>query len=251
MTKKTQALKATFYIGNINFRTYEIDNGQRFVPISDVAAAIGVTPEELGKLRNALDYRDSITKGLPAPSVMNDVVYGQFFIIRLEDVMKYWMLSMTNGNTRAAILLGACQFEALEFRADFAYGMAKSLADRNYRITKTLKTAPVELTWIQEVNCFVSKNPKLTRLDQEWLWMTLDNITYVFVFGLTPAMMKQQLGLAEFDCLRSSLDDADKTVLLNLETLAIARLKKGMHPIAALLSTIEHQKPHPRKLAME
>lgn len=136
-----KAQKAKMFIGDIELDVFLLESGEYKYSKTQIETSLGYEPT-----RRA--YRDFLTskdpkaiqaKGLAAGNYKIKYEGKTYTLVSQEEVVLFWGFQAQNGNQSAQYLLMACALEALERRADAAFGKERSEEERNKRIEARTK----------------------------------------------------------------------------------------------------------------
>ncbi len=128
-----KAKKAVITLGNIELDCYQMPDGKYFLSMGQIAEAIDTDHRRLAQFRELQLAQTLYPEGFElAGKCTIEGSTASVNTISLTDAPKYWMLSaMQTKNTAAFGLVAACVAEALERRADSAFGIQRSEEARN------------------------------------------------------------------------------------------------------------------------
>jgi hypothetical protein len=130
-----KAIKATIILGDIDLDVYQLPDGQYFLSLTQVAETIDMPLKRMSQIRELKMAQTLYPQGFRmSEKVKVEGGTKPVTIISLDDVAKYWTLAaFQTQNAKAMSLLAASQAEALERRADTAFGIKRAEEERNDR----------------------------------------------------------------------------------------------------------------------
>jgi len=128
-----KARRATIFLGDIPLHVFQVSNGRYKLSQTQLAEAIGKDEISVrrfltSKSPQALPYKDFTADKIP---VMGEGV--RFNAVPIPLAIAYWTKESLVGNLVAVRLLAASANEAIERRADAAFGVRRSEEEYNYR----------------------------------------------------------------------------------------------------------------------
>jgi hypothetical protein len=133
----TKATKATIKIGNISIDCYQMPDGCYKLAVNQVAKACNLDWRRFAEILEKKDVKALLPDGLVPPDAILksriETVDGirQASLVDLKYVGLFWN---NCGTPEGHYLASACIIEALERRADAAFGVVRSEEERNDRL---------------------------------------------------------------------------------------------------------------------
>lgn len=154
MTDK--AVRSTVQIGGVDVEGYQMPDGGYQMSQTTAAQAVGMAE------RNARDFLNSkavnrllgegYTPAISQVEVESGQARGQTRInaLPLEVVAAYWVWQCFKGNRKALSLVMALSVESLERRFDSAFGVSRTEADYNERLSDRIEQMQSSLDQLSE-----------------------------------------------------------------------------------------------------
>jgi hypothetical protein len=127
----TKAARAVITLGNIELDVFQLPDGAYQISQSQTTNAVNKPPKRMVELsmseKGQILIQSGFEKGLKVKVDGSKPVN----LIPLEVAFQFWVLELAIGNQDALALVVACGVEALERRADAAFGILRTEEDRN------------------------------------------------------------------------------------------------------------------------
>lgn len=116
--------RATILLGSISLDVYQMPGGEYRLSQSGVAEAIGLNKSWFSRLhKSAPRQLESLrSKGFTGCTQQVSIDKSKAKTLSIADATKVWSLFARHGNDAAFDLMEACAAEAIERRADAAFG---------------------------------------------------------------------------------------------------------------------------------
>jgi hypothetical protein len=230
-TKKAQRAQIT--LGDILINVYLMPDGTYKLAGKNVTDAIGVQHKSLVESMGvrslkALPNAD-LSLGDKSGSVKSET--GESFIpVSLEDAITYWVKMAEKSNAHAIAILAACAIEALERRADSAFGKLRTEDERNQRLLLRKQRILARREWTDVVKDFqVAKGYYGTKQGSEEFKR------------LTVLVNLKLFGQPHFCCDRDMMTLEQQRVIESFETFLCRRANKCVtdDPYELVATTLE------------
>jgi hypothetical protein len=143
----TKAVRTKITLGDIELDVFQLPDGE--YRYSQTQAFISIADEEYDTKQAAKRYIEICTskkaQHLSVPTLQTyekTKIEGENQVVKLisqADIMSFWAMAAFLGHTKALGLLMACGIEALERRADAAFGVIRDEEERNDRMAARQK----------------------------------------------------------------------------------------------------------------
>jgi hypothetical protein len=144
MTDSVKATRTTIQIGDFSVDGFMLPDGSYRMSQTQTAEVVGLSE------RNARDFLDSktfkcLSGGGFTPAIFDiesetqERGQSRFRALPLEVVVIYWVYQCYRGNKQAFNLLIALATESLERRFDGAFGVSRTEAERDDRLTQRIQ----------------------------------------------------------------------------------------------------------------
>lgn len=160
-------------------------------------------------------------RGWSDARVSNDPKARKVKLITISDASLVWVHFASNGNELAKNLLAACAIEALERRADKAFGKDRSEIERNQRLKSRQSGIKVRNSLTKAIQEWYSTN-KGDKAEWE-IYAIVTNIIYQAIWGVDAISLESHL-----DCPRNKSRDY-------MDVDSLEYLKYCEHKVADLI----------------
>lgn len=136
MSEAYKAKEATIVLGSVLVKVFQIPNGEYRLSQTQVTEAIGKRNRSIieflaGKSSEALPHKASeLSESLPVEGANKPITP-----IPISLATAYWRYWDKKGNAQATAIIDGCVQEAIERRADAAFGVHRSEEDYNQRFS--------------------------------------------------------------------------------------------------------------------
>ena len=134
-------------------------------------------------------------------------------LISVPDASLVWLHFALNGNELAQGLLVACTIEAIERRADKAFGRIVTEQERNEKLKSRIAGIQTRKTLTKSIQDWYARNPNGTTRPMHAMISTVTNLVYQRLWGMDAKQLEDHLGCARHEA-RNYLDPIS---LRNLE----------------------------------
>ncbi len=118
-------------------------------------------------------------------------------IITLDDVSKYWTLAaFQTQNVKAIALLAASQSEALERRADAAFGVMREEEERNARFVTRRDSIISRHFWTDCIDRYC-KTHEVSDNYRRWVYLNVSDYLNKALFGMKSKEIRQHYDIGE------------------------------------------------------
>lgn len=220
MTKTIKASRATISLGDIPLNVYQLPDGSYRLAGRNVTDAVGEDHPTMARFYGVKSLKD-----LPgAGSEWNKISAGKegspFFPVAIEDAVVFWGSLAQKGNALATSILVACAIEAIERRADSAFGKSRTEEERNIRFKARMEGKETRRSLTDAIKSYIDRTPNLSENTLKFLYSNVTDATYRALFGRSCKVLTKDLQ-AELGKLRDSLTPKELNHLNAFEDLAM------------------------------
>jgi hypothetical protein len=160
-------------------------------------------------------------------------------MISLDDVSKYWTLAAFQTQNQLAIaFLAASQSEALERRADAAFGKIRTEQERNECFIIRRDGIISRHFWTDCVDSYYRSN-EVSENYKKWIYVQVSDMVNKSILGTTARAYRESLGLPEGVSTRDYLSAGQLKQIDTIEKAAGMRANRdGLCPRQALKDVI-------------
>ena len=251
MAKTIKAVRAQIFLGDIPLNVYQMPDGTYRLAGRNVTDAInedhktltrvfGVKSlKELQTLTETAKTGEERSKGLAQESVTSvKAETGESFVpIPLEVASRYWYIFSQKGNEAAESLVLACLIESIERRADAAFGIQRTEAERNQRLQQRLEGKATRYEWTDAIQLYAERHHG--ELSENWIkfvWSNCSDAANRAVLGMKASKFRERFNLGKDELLRDHLETKELRLLAEIEHFAVRlTLKEDLEPYQAAM----------------
>ncbi len=154
--------------------------------------------------------------------------------IPIELATAFWTKEAIGGNIKAILLLGACAAEAIERRADNAFGKKVSEEERNQKLKARVFGKVTRRKLTDEIKDYIESHPELSDNAKKFMYSNVSDILNLALFGRKARHLAEDLKVDPKD-LRDALSYRELSHVDNVEDLAVRLMDStDMTPIEAI-----------------
>lgn len=234
-TKTTKAVRATIYLGTIPLEVFQLPDGKYWLSQTGVAEAVGndrrgVSDFSKGKSPEAIPYKNFKCRKL-AVEGLKTKING----VPIEIASAYWLKEALSGNLLAIRLLGACAAEAIERRADTAFDVQRTEAERQERMDARIKGKLTRRTLTDAIADYLTLNPDLSENKVKFIYSNVSDAVNLKVLGRKASKLRTDLGVPEEGLLRDFYNSRELLYVQEVEDIAVRLIDlDAMDPLLAV-----------------
>jgi hypothetical protein len=163
MTTTTKAIRATIKLGGIELDVFQLPDGSYRYSKTDIEASLGYEPTRRA-YRDFLKSKDAKAlkaKELSGGNTTLKYMSKTYTLVTQEEVTLFWGFQAQNGNQEAFALIMSCVSEALERRADNAFGILRSEQERNAWFSQRMSSKLYRRAFTDKVADWYAARPHL------------------------------------------------------------------------------------------
>ena len=241
MTNK--AIRATLQLSDQKLDVFQMPDSDYVYPQTD--AFISIADEGYDTQQAAKRYIEKTTSKqaqtlIPQgfSRIVKVKIEGEnqtFNAISQADVSNLWLLFAMDGNTKAVKLLAALAQEALERRADAAFGIQRSEEERNQRLASRTQGKVARRYLTDSIADYLEANPDLSDTYRKFIWSNCSDHLNLIILGAKAKQAKEFLEVPKNSLLRNHIPIAALNELERVEDLASRIIdEKGTEPLEAV-----------------
>jgi hypothetical protein len=230
-----RATRASIELGNIPLVVFQLPNGM--YRLSQTLSTNAVDKDETsfrdflkGKSPEALPFKD-----FKAEKWTVEGSNGKANLVSIEVTIAYWTKEAITGNAKAARILGACAVEAIERRADRAFGVQRDEADYQAKMKARIDGKVVRQSLTDAIKDYILRHPELSSNDKKWLYKNCSDKTNKIILGKIAKKAAEELG-CEHAQLRDYLQAEQLIRISYLEDVTVKLIHlQDIHPLQAVI----------------
>jgi hypothetical protein len=234
-----RATRVTIELGSIPLDVFQLPDGK--YKLSQTQSTEAVDKDEVsfrdflkGKSPEALPYKE-----FKAEKWTVEGSQGKANLLSIEVTVAYWTKEAIAGNTKAARVLGACAVEAIERRADAAFGIRRSEEDYQTKMKARIDGKVVRRSLTDSIKDYMARHSQLSDNDRKWLYKNCSDKTNKIVLGKIAKKAATDLG-CEQGQLRDYLQAEQLIRISYLEDVTVKLIDlHDIHPFQAVIQAAE------------
>jgi hypothetical protein len=236
MAKTIKAVRAQIFLGEIPLNVYQMPDGAYQLAGRNITDAIEEHPMTLSRSLGVKSLKDLLPKDLSLSQVKAES--GESFIpVSIENAARYWHTKSFTGNERARSLTLACLIESIERRADAAFGIQRTEAERNQRLQQRLEGKATRYEWTDAIQLYAERHHG--ELSENWIkfvWSNCSDAANRAVLGMKASKFRERFNLGKDELLRDHLETKELRLLAEIEHFAVRlTLKEDLEPYQAAM----------------
>jgi hypothetical protein len=226
MTITTKATRATITLGDIELDVFQLPDGKYFLSLTQVAESIGIPLKRMSEIRELNMAQTLYPEGFSlSEKVKVEGGTKPVNIISLDDTSKYWTLAaFQTQNLKAMALLAASQTEALERRADTAFGKVRDEEERNQRLITRRDSILNRTFWTDCIEDYI-KSHDVSDNYKKFIYINVSDYLNKALFGLTSKQLREHYGCGDYSP-RDWLPSSTLKLVETVEKATAVRVKK-------------------------
>ncbi|MGL5075111.1 MAG: hypothetical protein ACRDBG_04635 [Waterburya sp.] len=238
--RSIKAVRASICIGNIKLDCYQMPDGSYRMSQTQVLQIIEIQARRYTQIRDSKEAQSFALKEIELyPITLDNGAKAN--TIAIEDVPKVWRVcsKLKRGNQEILeALLDACLLEALERRADAAFGVIRSEEERNIRLQARMDGILSRNFWTETIDRYLQNN-EVSENYRKHIYSNVSNLVNRAFLNKNAKQIRQELGLKESDAIRDRLDPTLLKNIDSVERLAGLRvINQKVEPYQALKDAI-------------
>ena len=215
----TKAVRATIHLGMIPLEVFQLPNGEYCLSQTQVAQAVGKPDNAVREFLGSKAPEAAPYKTLPSEKISIADTGRTFIRVPIELAAAYWLKETLKGNTSAALMLGACAVEAIERRADAAFGIRRDEAERNERLKARIQGKVVRRSFTDAIADYLDRHSELSEDSREWMYVNSSEAVNRVVFNKRAWELRNERG-ADRHSLRDTFSAQELLLVQEVEDVA-------------------------------
>lgn len=235
MTNNTiKALRATIQLGMIPLEIFQLPNGEYRLSQTQVGEAVGKPHNSVVRFLASNSPQAIPHKGLTLYKIGIVDAKTTFNAVPIEIASAYWLNETLSGNVQAALLLGACAAEAIDRRADAAFGVQRDELEREERLKARMQGKKVRRSFTDAIKDYLDRHPELSEDCREWIYVNSSEAVNKIVFGKRAWELRNERN-ADRHSLRDAFTAQELLLIQEVEDVATRLVdRKDEHPPVAV-----------------
>jgi hypothetical protein len=236
-----KAIRATIALGDVELEVYQLPCGKYLLGATHITSAIGIRHSRVAQI-SATKYAQALTgKGIgvadfTSTPVITDIGKGKGYSI--EVAFFIWQYEAFKGNELAAALTFASGVEALERRADAAFGKIRTEQERNDRLIIRRDGIISRHFWTDCIDTYC-RSTEVSENYRRWVYIQVSDMVNKSILGTTAKQYRESLGLPDGVSTRDYLNTEQLKQIDTIEKAAGMRVTRdGLCPKQALKDVI-------------
>lgn len=210
----TKAIRTTIKLGDIDLDVFQLPNGEYRMSLSQVAQALDFDPRK-GSSFLALEVVKSLTTyTLQGSSFKSENTNQQIKSLTLDAASTLFVYYATKGNKKAEALSFACVAEALERRADTAFGIQRTEQERDEKLEQRMQSKCIRRKYTD-----VFKERLIEQIGEE----RYKEVAPSFFKNTTIQVNQHLFGQPHFNCDRDNMTETQLHDIQDFEGLIARR----------------------------
>jgi hypothetical protein len=217
-----KAIRATIKLGDIKLDVFQLPDGSYRYSKTGIEASLGFEPTRRA-YRNFLTSKDAKAlraKELTGGDIKFKDITHTYTLVSQEQVTLFWGFQAQNGNSDALALLMAVAQEALERRADSAFGVKRTEEQRNQFLKARMEGKCVRRTLTDSIKEYIDRHPELSENYSRFVYSNCTDCVNLVVLGAKSKQVKVELDLKPTGLLRDVIPYATLREIEAVEVLA-------------------------------
>lgn len=237
----TKAVKASIDLGDLNLNVFKLEDGSYRLSQTQVAETVE-KDEATFRRWLKLEKVKAMRCGGFNPDILKATVEGskgKANLVTIDLAVGYWTKEAVNGNTKSALLLGACATESIERRADKQFGIERSEQERNERLKSRMQGKIARRKLTDSIKDYLQRHPYLGERYCNFIYSDVSDCLNVVLFGMKAAPLCIKRGCPS-NKLRDTHSAKDLNTIEHYEQHAMKLIDKfDQEPLAAMNEAIE------------
>jgi hypothetical protein len=246
MNDPIKAKRVLIQHGEFELEVFQMPGGEYRLSQSQILERIDEDPAWISRLtkkapKNLKALQDKGFRGCLIPvKIEGEAKARQAKTLSIEDAGHVWGWFAINGNAKALAMLVASNTESIERRADAAFGVIRSEAERNerHKVREDGKVIRRQLT--DAIADFMKRHSEnLSDNDKRWMYKNCSDRANKLAIGRIAKKAAAELG-CEHALLRDFLQTNELVRLTSLEDLTVRLIDlHDIHPLEAVKQAAE------------
>jgi hypothetical protein len=220
MTTTTKAIRANVTLGDIELDVFQLPDGSYQISQSQTCLAVNKPPKRMVELTRSEKGQILIQSGFEKGLKVKVEGSKPVNLVPLEVAFQFWVLELAIGNQDALALVVACGTEALERRADNAFGVVRDEEERNERLKARTQSKLTRRTLTDSIKEYIDRHPELSEIYPKFVYSNCTDCLNLHILGAKAKQVKEALDLKPTGSLRDTIPLHSLRELETLEGVA-------------------------------
>lgn len=249
-SKLIKAIRATIQLGDMELDVFQLPDGSYGFSSTGIAAILGLSSHKrVGEIltSKALKPKTGIALGLGKTedfrldlAKVSTLDSGNINFLPLNLLMLIvGYEAYKNDNEFAQAILEASLTEAIERRADNAFGVLRTEQERNDRFQIRFDGILSRHFWTDSISEYIKTHPDLSENYKRWVFHNVSDTVNLALFGLTAKKVREHYQLENGMSVREMLNSRTLKLIDTIENAAATRvLETDSEPKQAIKDVI-------------
>lgn len=199
MTTPIKAVRATITLGDIELEVYQLPCGKYIWGATHITKAIGIRHSRVAEICATKQAQYLASKGVgvadfSSTPVSTDIGKGKGY--STEVAFFVWQYEAFKGNELAVALVFSSGVEALERRADAAFGTLRKEEERNQRFITRRDSILSRNFWTDCIDEY-AKTHEVSDNYKRWIYIHVSNYLNKHLFGMTSKEIREHYDIGD------------------------------------------------------
>lgn len=233
-----KAIRATILLGDIELDVFQLPDSSYVINSTDIAEAINIHHARVAEICATKQAQKLIGTRFEAadfsPNKLKCSDSGNISGYSTDVAYFIWQYEATKGNQLAESLVFSTGVEALERRADQAFGVLRTEQERNQGFEIRKDGILSRNFWTDTVEWYI-KNNEVSDSYKRFVYINVSDGLNRQMFGMTSKQLKEYYGLKSSESVRDFLPSDTLKLVDSIEKAVAVRVRKtGVEPKQAL-----------------
>lgn len=196
MSNFQKVVRAVIILGDIELDVFQMPDGSYQISQSQTTNVVNKPPKRMVELaqseRGQILIQSGFEKGLKVQVEGSKPVN----LVPLEVAFQFWVLELAIGNQAALGLVVACGVEALERRADAAFGIIRTEEERNQRFITRRDGILSRHFWTDTIDEYI-KTHEVSDNYKRFIYINASDAVNKAVLGMSAKQFRESLSLPD------------------------------------------------------
>ena len=230
----TKAVRATIYLGVIPLEVFQLPSGEYILSQAQVCEAVGKHPSSISEFVRSKSPEALPYKGLQNRKTRVADSDKPINAVPIELATAYWTKEALSVNISAIQLLGACAAEAIERRADAAFGVQRKEEDRQAFMKARMAGKVTRRSFTDAIADYLDRHSELSEDCRKWIYVNSSDAVNLTVFNRRAWELCDERS-ADKHYLRDSFTQQELLLVQEVEDVAMRLVDRDdIHPPTAV-----------------
>jgi len=235
----TKAKRAVIKLGDIELDVFQLPDGKYGYTYQWIAEMIERDKQILSDKKSPF-YIPKLTKGLLSigkfsQTVSVENISGTYRYLTSEQLLNVFSSLIELGYNQFTPMLVSCAVEALERRADNAFGIMRTEEERNDRLQARIDGKVARRTLTDSIRDYLERHPEVSDNYRKFIYINCSEYLNKIVLGCRSNQAKEYYDVPKHSLLRNHLTRAALRELEGTERLASRHIdNRDLEPLEAV-----------------